>query len=90
MSILSLTQDGVKKDFAGLDTTNPNAVVVGLPSNYFTYEHLNQVLRLLIDNKHCKLIVVYNSCYRKCTDDLSLGLGLLWQHWNMQVIKKPK
>ena len=70
-----LLQDDARKDFAGLDMTNPNAVVIGLAPDYFTYEHLNQAFRLLIDNEHCELIAVYNSRYRKCTDGLSLGPG---------------
>ena len=40
-----LLQDDAKEDFAGLDTTNPNAVLVGLAPDYFTYEHLNQAFR---------------------------------------------
>lgn len=40
-----LLQDDAKEDFAGLDMTNPNAVVVGLAPDYFTYEYLNQAFR---------------------------------------------
>ena len=43
---LCLLQDDAMEDFTGLDTTNPNAVVVGLAPDYFTYEHLNQAFRL--------------------------------------------
>ena len=70
-----LLQDDAKQDFAGVDMTNPNAVVVGLAPEYFTYEHLNQAFRLLINNENCELIAVYNSPYRKCADGLSLGPG---------------
>jgi len=40
-----LLQDDAKKDFAGLEVTNPNAVVVGLAPDYFNYESLNQAFR---------------------------------------------
>jgi len=40
-----LLQDDAKDDFAGLEMTNPNAVVVGLAPDYFNYEYLNQAFR---------------------------------------------
>jgi len=40
-----LLQDDAKKDFAGLEVTDPNAVVVGLAPDYFNYESLNQAFR---------------------------------------------
>ena len=42
---LCLLQDDAKEDFAGVNMSNPNAVVVGLAPDYFTYEHLNQAFR---------------------------------------------
>ena len=45
-----LLQDDAMEDFTGLDTTNPNAVVVGLAPDYFNYEHLNQAFRFKFKN----------------------------------------
>ena len=70
-----LLQDDAMEDFAGLDMTNPNAVVVGLAPDYFTYEHLNQAFRLLINNEDCMLIAVYKGRYRESAKGLSLGPG---------------
>ena len=70
-----LLQDDAMEDFAGLDMTNPNAVVVGLAPDYFTYKHLNQAFRLLMNNKDCMLIAVYKGRYRQSAEGLSLGPG---------------
>ena len=43
-----LLQDEAMEDFAGLDMTNPNAVVVGLAPDYFNYEHLNKAFRCVM------------------------------------------
>ena len=37
-----LLQDDAMEDFAELDMTNPNAVIVGLIPDYFTYKHASQ------------------------------------------------
>ena len=70
-----LLQDDAMEDFAGLDMTNPNAVVVGLAPDYFTYEHLNQAFRLLMSNEDCMLIAAYKSHYRISAEGPALGPG---------------
>ena len=40
-----LLQDEAMEDFAGLDMTNPNAVVVGLAPDSMNYERLNEAFR---------------------------------------------
>jgi len=42
---LCLLQDEAKEDFAGLEMTNPNAVVVGLAPDSMNYECLNQAFK---------------------------------------------
>ena len=44
--LLLLEQDALK-DFDGLDTENPNAVVVGLAPSKFNYDSLNEAFRLV-------------------------------------------
>ncbi len=38
-------ESGALEDFRDLDTTNPNAVVIGLAPNKFDYENLNEAFR---------------------------------------------
>lgn len=40
-----LLQDEAKEDFDGLDTTNPNAIVMGLAPDAMNYDCLNQAFR---------------------------------------------
>ena len=40
-----ILQEEAKEDFVGLETANPNAIVIGLSPDYINYECLNQAFR---------------------------------------------
>ncbi|CAK8692123.1 haloacid dehalogenase-like hydrolase domain-containing protein 2 [Clavelina lepadiformis] len=69
---LMLTESA-KKDFVGIDTNVPNAVVVGLSSQHFRYEAMNYALRLLLDG--ASLIAINKARYFKRPDGFALGPG---------------
>uniref|UniRef100_A0A1I8AG27 Haloacid dehalogenase-like hydrolase domain-containing protein 2 n=1 Tax=Steinernema glaseri TaxID=37863 RepID=A0A1I8AG27_9BILA len=68
-----MLQDEAKEDFAGLDTTNPNAVVVGLAPSQFHFEKMNEAFRLLLGG--ATFIAVHKGRYYKRNDGLALGPG---------------
>lgn len=43
-----LMDDRAMEDFAGIDTNNPNAVVIGLADSKFNYEYINHAFRLIL------------------------------------------
>ncbi|ELT92645.1 hypothetical protein CAPTEDRAFT_182467 [Capitella teleta] len=69
---LLLLEECAKEDFEGVDTSNPNAVLVGLAPSVFDYEHLNEAFRLLLDGG--SLIGIHKGRYYKKKDGL-LHLG---------------
>ncbi|KAF2362925.1 HAD-superfamily hydrolase LHPP/HDHD2 [Trinorchestia longiramus] len=68
-----LLQASAKEEFAGLEETDPNAVVVGLAPDCFDYLHMNAAFRLINEGAH--LIAVHAGRYYKEEDGLSLGPG---------------
>ncbi|XP_078580128.1 haloacid dehalogenase-like hydrolase domain-containing protein 2 isoform X3 [Branchiostoma floridae x Branchiostoma japonicum] len=66
-------QDSALPDFEGIDTTNPNAVVIGLAPDKFNYRPLNYAFRLLLEG--APLIAIHKARYYKKSDGLSLGPG---------------
>ena len=62
------------QDFQEFDTTNPNAVVVGLAPSQFNYEALTDAFRL-IKNQGAPLIAIHKARYFAKTDGLALGPG---------------
>eukprot|EP00877_Chromochloris_zofingiensis_P009864 jgi/Chrzof1/5130/Cz15g12160.t1 len=63
-------------EFDGLDTSDPDAVVVGLAKEAFSYTNMNQAFRLLMDKPDAPLIAIHKGKYLKDTDGcLSLGPG---------------
>ncbi|OWF47844.1 haloacid dehalogenase-like hydrolase domain-containing protein 2 [Mizuhopecten yessoensis] len=61
------------EDFEGLDTTNPNAVVIGLAPEDFNYQTMNKAFRLIMDG--AALVAIHKARYYKRTDGLALGPG---------------
>ena len=45
-----------RPDYSGIDTTKPNAVVIGDAAEAFTYESLNHAFRILIQQPGSTLI----------------------------------
>ncbi|KAJ8789652.1 hypothetical protein J1605_004889 [Eschrichtius robustus] len=83
-----LVDDRALPDFKGIQTSDPNAVVIGLAPDHFHYQILNQafredslicqvtseaVKRLLLDG--APLIAVHKARYYKRQDGLALGPG---------------
>ncbi|XP_066270138.1 haloacid dehalogenase-like hydrolase domain-containing protein 2 isoform X1 [Branchiostoma lanceolatum] len=66
-------QDSALQDFEGIDTTNPNAVVIGLAPDMFNYRPLNDAFRLLLGR--APLIAIHKARYYKKSDGLSMGPG---------------
>jgi hypothetical protein len=46
-------------EFADLDQANPNAVVVGLAGDAFSYTNINAAFRTLLDNPDAELIAIH-------------------------------
>nr|XP_061836900.1 haloacid dehalogenase-like hydrolase domain-containing protein 2 isoform X2 [Nerophis lumbriciformis] len=70
---LLLVEDGALEDFAGIDTSEPNAVVVGLAPEHFNYQTMNKAFRLLLGG--APLIAIHKARYYKRKDGLALGPG---------------
>ncbi|XP_064628671.1 haloacid dehalogenase-like hydrolase domain-containing protein 2 isoform X2 [Lineus longissimus] len=71
---LLFLEDGAKEDFEGINTQNPNAVVIGLAPSSFNYEHLNEAFRLLMNG--AGFIAIHKARYYKTKTGLNLGPGL--------------
>jgi len=65
--------ESAKEDFEGLDTENPNSVVVGLAPEYFNYGSMNKAFELLLTG--APLIATHKSRYYKRKDGIHLGPG---------------
>ncbi|TKR61003.1 hypothetical protein L596_028175 [Steinernema carpocapsae] len=61
------------EDFEGLDTSNPNTVVVGLAPSQFHFENMNSAFRLLLEG--AGLIAIHKGRFYKRKDGLALGPG---------------
>jgi HAD superfamily hydrolase (TIGR01458 family) len=70
---LLLIHPGLEADFAGIDTTDPNAVVVGDAGEHFCYATLNQAFRLL--HRGAPLLALGRNRYFQDSDGLSLDAG---------------
>ncbi|XP_032942989.1 haloacid dehalogenase-like hydrolase domain-containing protein 2 isoform X2 [Rhinolophus ferrumequinum] len=70
---LLLVDDRALPDFKGIQTSDPNAVVIGLAPEHFHYQILNQAFRLLLDG--APLIAIHKARYYKRKDGLALGPG---------------
>ncbi|KAK2818956.1 hypothetical protein Q5P01_024517 [Channa striata] len=70
---LLLVEDGALEDFTGIDTTEPNAVVIGLAPDHFNYQTLNKAFRMILDG--APLIAIHKARYYKRKDGLALGPG---------------
>ncbi|XP_064630259.1 phospholysine phosphohistidine inorganic pyrophosphate phosphatase-like [Lineus longissimus] len=62
-------------DFAGVDTSNPNCVVMGDAQEYFTYERLNEALGILMNLENPVLLALGKGRYYKSHGTLFLDVG---------------
>lgn len=58
----------------GIDTKNPNVVVIGLAPSHFYFERMNEAFRLLL-NPETQLVSIHKTRYYKRLDGLALGPG---------------
>ncbi|KAI7876421.1 hypothetical protein K492DRAFT_172567 [Lichtheimia hyalospora FSU 10163] len=73
---LLLMEDAAMEEFNGMDTKNPNAVVIGLAPSKFRYDMMNEAFRLLINDPSVPLIAVHKAKYFADKDEkLSMGPG---------------
>ncbi|XP_033981905.1 haloacid dehalogenase-like hydrolase domain-containing protein 2 [Trematomus bernacchii] len=70
---LLLLEDSALEDFTGIDTSEPNAVVIGLSPDHFNYQTLNQAFRMVLEG--APLIAIHKARYYKRADGLALGPG---------------
>ncbi len=68
-----LVHPALKPDFVDLVDTRPNAVLIGDAASDFSYEHLNEAFRILIDG--APLIAMGKNRYFMEQDGLSLDSG---------------
>uniref|UniRef100_A0A1I7X0C5 Haloacid dehalogenase-like hydrolase domain-containing protein 2 n=1 Tax=Heterorhabditis bacteriophora TaxID=37862 RepID=A0A1I7X0C5_HETBA len=59
--------------YLGLDTSNPNVVVMGLAPSHFHFKRLNDAFKLLLEG--ADLVAVHKAKYYKRKDGLALGPG---------------
>uniref|UniRef100_A0A8C6SI28 Haloacid dehalogenase-like hydrolase domain-containing protein 2 n=1 Tax=Neogobius melanostomus TaxID=47308 RepID=A0A8C6SI28_9GOBI len=70
---LLLVDDSALEDFTGIDTSEPNAVVIGLAPEHFNYQTMNKAFRMILDG--APLIAIHKARYYKRKDGLALGPG---------------
>ncbi|RLW02198.1 hypothetical protein DV515_00007459, partial [Chloebia gouldiae] len=70
-----LLHDDLVPEFAEINKTNPNCVVLGDAAENFTYANLNEAFRLLIGMEKPVLISLGKGRYYKETDGLKLDVG---------------
>uniref|UniRef100_A0AAQ6A7C9 Haloacid dehalogenase-like hydrolase domain-containing protein 2 n=1 Tax=Amphiprion ocellaris TaxID=80972 RepID=A0AAQ6A7C9_AMPOC len=70
---LLLVEDSALEDFTGIDTSEPNAVVIGLAPDHFNYQTLNKAFRMIVDG--APLIAIHKARYYRRKDGLALGPG---------------
>uniref|UniRef100_A0A8C3C8M5 Phospholysine phosphohistidine inorganic pyrophosphate phosphatase n=1 Tax=Cairina moschata TaxID=8855 RepID=A0A8C3C8M5_CAIMO len=70
-----LVHDDLVPEFAEIDKTNPNCVVVGDAAENFSYANVNEAFRVLIGLEKPVLISLGRGRYYKETDGLKLDVG---------------
>ncbi|KAI9316348.1 HAD-like domain-containing protein [Dichotomocladium elegans] len=87
---LLFMEDAALDEFEGLDTNNPNAVVIGLAPSKFRYDRMNDAFRLLMQDPKVPLIAVHKAKYFADKDEkLSMGPGGFVEGKKAQVVGKP-
>ena len=72
---LLMLEPEAMEEFDGVDTKDPNAVVVGLAPSQFSYERMNEAFKLLHSNRDSQLIGIHKGRYYQRKDGLALGPG---------------
>ncbi|CAE8738020.1 unnamed protein product [Polarella glacialis] len=72
---LLLLADGAMEEFEGVDTSSPNAVVIGHAPEHFHYERLREAFRVLMADETNVLVAVHKGRYFQGSGGFELGLG---------------
>uniref|UniRef100_A0A7N4PJF5 Phospholysine phosphohistidine inorganic pyrophosphate phosphatase n=1 Tax=Sarcophilus harrisii TaxID=9305 RepID=A0A7N4PJF5_SARHA len=70
-----LVHDDVRSEFEGMDTSDPNCVVIGDAGDGFSYQSMNEAFRVLINLENPVLLSLGKGRYYKETDGLMLDVG---------------
>lgn len=70
-----LIHPDLRRDWEGVSTDDPNAVVIGDAGDGFTYSALNQAFRVLMRDDAVPLIAMGANRYFRAEDGLSLDMG---------------
>lgn len=71
-----LVHNELMPEFEGIDSSNPNCVVIGDAAEAFTYESLNDAFRVLINSEHPRLFTLGRGRYYKEKNNLMLDVGV--------------
>jgi HAD superfamily hydrolase (TIGR01458 family) len=70
-----LVHPGLLPEFAGIDTADPDAVLIGDAGDGFSYAALNAAFRILLEKPAAPLLALANNRYFRATDGLWLDAG---------------
>lgn len=70
-----LVHDGVRSEFAQVDTSNPNCVVIADAGESFSYQNMNKAFQVLMELDNPVLISLGRGRYYKETSALMLDVG---------------
>jgi phospholysine phosphohistidine inorganic pyrophosphate phosphatase len=70
-----LVHPNVLPEFEDIDRSNPNCVVLGDAAENFTYEHLNEAFRILINMRNPRLFSLGQGRYYSDKEGLMLDVG---------------
>ncbi|XP_063151914.1 haloacid dehalogenase-like hydrolase domain-containing protein 2 [Candoia aspera] len=70
---LLMVEENALHDFTGIETSEPDAVVIGLAPDHFNYQTMNKAFRLVLDG--APLIAIHKARYYQKKDGLALGPG---------------
>uniref|UniRef100_A0A131XAZ7 Haloacid dehalogenase-like hydrolase domain-containing protein 2 n=1 Tax=Hyalomma excavatum TaxID=257692 RepID=A0A131XAZ7_9ACAR len=68
-----MVSEAAMEEFQGLDTTDPNAVLIGLAPEKFDYGPMNEAFRLVL--KGALLVAIHKARYYRTNENLALGPG---------------
>lgn len=71
-----LVHPNLLPEFEGIDQSNPNCVVLGDAAEKFTYEHLNEAFRILVNMKKPRLFSLGRGRYYSDKEVLMLDVGV--------------
>ncbi|XP_049502579.1 phospholysine phosphohistidine inorganic pyrophosphate phosphatase isoform X1 [Panthera uncia] len=70
-----LIHDGIRSEFAQIDTSNPNCVVIADAGESFSYQNMNKAFQVLMELDNPVLISLGKGRYYKETSGLMLDVG---------------